>query len=240
MNLSRFPFSPEVELASNISLNYQVVLDRVGPLLTPERKKKIDQAVENRCFDIAVVLEGIYDRGNISAVMRTSEALGFANFQIIETHEKFKEANRVTQGSDKWVEVEKWKTTKDAVRALKDRGFRICVTTLEGGRPIGDLDYTIPTAFVLGNEKSGATTEIIEAADERIFIPMQGFVQSFNISVAGALGLYHIQQDRLRRSGQFSELSEVQKNILKAQYYLRTQDSARDMLKELFSRGTLG
>lgn len=235
----RFPFSEEIAVSENLKVHYSLVLKSIAPSLTAERIKKIERVIDNRCFDVAVVLESIYDRGNISAVMRTSEALGFVNFHVIETQEKFKEANRVTQGSDKWVETRKWKSTTEAVKNLKAQGYQLCVTTLEGARPIGEVDFSKPTAFVLGNEKEGVSREMIEAADERIIIPMQGFVQSFNISVAGALGLYHIQQDRLRRLGKFSELTPVQKDILKAHYCLRTQDSAKDSLKELFSRGHL-
>jgi tRNA (guanosine-2'-O-)-methyltransferase len=238
--MSGFPFSPELEIEKEFWVNHQLVIEKIGPQLTQERRRKIDQVVEQRSFDLAVVLEGIYDRGNISAVMRTAEALGFVNFHVIETQEKFKEANRVTQGSDKWVETKKWKSTVGCVQYLKDQGFQICVTSLEGGRPISQVDFTKPTAFVLGNEKDGASKEMLAAADHRVFIPMQGFVQSFNISVAGAIGLYHILQSRLQSRGAVSELTEVQKNILKAVYYLRTQDSAKSQLKELFTRGTLG
>jgi len=236
---SRFPFAAEITVSENLRVHYSFVLKHIAPSLTAERLTKIERVIENRCFDVAVVLESIYDRGNISAVMRTSEALGFANFHVIETQEKFKEANRVTQGSDKWVETHKWKSTSEAVKNLKDQGFKLCVTTLEKAKPIGEVDFSEPVAFVLGNEKEGVSREMIEAADHRIIIPMQGFVQSFNISVAGALGLYHIQQDRFRRLGKFSELNPEQRDILKAHYCLRTQDSAKDSLKELFSRGHL-
>mgnify|MGYP001593112462 FL=1 len=235
----RFPFAPEIEVSENLRIHYTLVLQQIAPNLTPDRLKKIESVIQNRCFDVAVVLESIYDRGNISAVMRTSEALGFVNFHVVETQEKFKEANRVTQGSDKWVETQKWKTTGEAVKNLKAQGYKLAVTTLENARPIGEIDFSEPIAFVLGNEKEGVSREMIEAADHRIIIPMQGFVQSFNISVAGALGLYHIQQDRLRRLGKFSELTQEQRAILKAHYCLRTQDSAKDSLKELFTRGHL-
>jgi tRNA (guanosine-2'-O-)-methyltransferase len=208
-------------------------------MLTAERRQKIDRVVAGRNFDTAVVLEGIYDRGNISAVMRTAEGLGFANIHVIETQEKFKEANRVAQGADKWVETTKWKQSSECIKALKAQGYKICVTTLEASKPLSEIDFSGKTALVLGNEKDGASPEMIAAADERMIIPMPGFVQSFNISVAGALCLYHILQDRTHRRGSNADLTPEQQDILKAYYYLRTQDSAADSLKELFSRGTL-
>ncbi len=237
--LSRFPFSAEIALSSDLKIHYSLALKYLDSVLTKERVQKIEKVVQNRTFDVAVVLESIYDRGNISAVMRTSEALGFVNFHVIETQEKFKEANRVTQGSDKWVEVKKWKNTLEAVKNLKAQGFKLCVTTLEEAKPIDEIDFSEPVAFVLGNEKEGVSREMLEAADHRMIIPMQGFVQSFNISVAGAIGLYHIQQDRRRRLGKISELDQEQRDILKAYYGLRTQDSAKESLKELYSRGQL-
>ena len=205
---------------------------KVWPLLTPERQTKIERVASQRCFDISVVLESIYDRGNISAVMRTAEGLGFADFHIIETAEKFKNANRVTQGADKWVESRKWKTTSEAIKYFKDNKIRICVTSLEAAKPLHEVDFSTPLALVLGNEKDGASKEIIEAADERVIIPMPGFVQSFNISVAGALCLYQISQSRLKQRGTNVDVTAEQIRILKAQYALRTLDSADSILSK--------
>ncbi|MFV3410123.1 TrmH family RNA methyltransferase [Bdellovibrio bacteriovorus] len=235
-----FPYGPELEINANLRVNYQLVLEKIGPLLTDERRQKIEKVVALRNFDTAVVLEGIYDRGNISAVMRSAEGLGFGNFHVVETQEKFKEANRVTQGADKWVEVKKWKKTADCVKALKNQGYKIYVTHLDANaKPLHEIDFSGKTALVLGNERDGVTPEMIAAADQTIIIPMTGFVQSFNISVAGALGLYHISQDRLKRRGTNASLTEEEQGILRAHYYMRTQDSAAQYLEEMFSRGTL-
>jgi len=227
-----FPLSTKISLLNDSLKVWPLdVMTHVFPLLTPQRQQKIINVAEKRCFDISIVLESIYDRGNISAVMRTAEGLGFAHFHVIETFEKFKEANRVTQGADKWVETKKWKNTQDFIKYAKDNKIRICVTSLEAAKPIHEVDFSTPLALVLGNEKSGASIEILEAADERVIVPMPGFVQSFNISVAGALSLYQIYQDRLRRLGQVSDVTPEQVEILKAHYTLRTLDSAEAILK---------
>lgn len=229
-----FPLSEQIEILNGKhKVTADQVLQHVYPLLTPERQQKIERVTAERCFDISVVLESIYDRGNISAVMRTAEGLGFSNFHIIETFEKFKNANRVTQGADKWVEAKKWKSTKDFISYAKQNKIRICVTSLEAAKPIHEIDFTTPLALVLGNEKDGVSKEILEAADERVIIPMPGFVQSFNISVAGALCLYQVYQDRLKRRGKVSDVTHEQIQILKAHYSLRTLDSAEDILKNV-------
>lgn len=227
-----FPLKSEIEILNNKhKVTADQVLEHVYPLLTEERQKKIERVASERCFDISVVLESIYDRGNISAVMRTAEGLGFSNFHIIETFEKFKNANRVTQGADKWVEAKKWKSTKEFISYAKENKIRICVTSLEAAKPIHEIDFSTPLALVLGNEKDGVSKEMLEAADERVIIPMPGFVQSFNISVAGALCLYQVYQDRLKRLGKVSDVTPEQMKILRAQYALRTMDSAEDILK---------
>ena len=227
-----FPLKNPIEYQPGRFADVADIEKHIWPLLTSDRQGKIEKVAAKRCFDISVVLEGIYDRGNISAVMRTAEGLGFSNFHIIETFEKFKNANRVTQGADKWVEAKKWKSTTEAIKYFKDNKIRICVTSLESAKPIHEVDFSTPLALVLGNEKSGASQEIMEAADERVIIPMPGFVQSFNISVAGALSLYQIYQNRLQKLGKNEDVTPEQIRLLQAQYALRTLDSAEAILDQ--------
>lgn len=230
-----FPFLPDLQISEELKVHYSAVIKHIGPILTEARRSRIDQVVKGRNYSNAVVLESIYDRGNISAVMRSAEGMGFANCHIIETGERFKESARVTAGADKWVDVSKWKNTKDCVQKLKSQGYRIIVTHLdETSKPLHEIDFTGKTALVLGNEKDGVSSEMLAAADERVIIPMSGFVQSFNISVAGALSMYHISLDRLKKLGKNGDLSEEQMEILRAVYFLRTQDSATEILEKFY------
>ena len=226
-----FSLNDPIEYAPGQFATADFILEHIFPILTKERQEKIVTVTKQRCFDVTVVLENIYDRGNTSAVMRTGEGLGFADFQLIETFDKFKESNRVTQGADKWVEIKKWKSTAEAIQHFKKNKIRICVTSLEAAKPIHEVDFSTPIALVLGNEKNGISQEILDAADERVIIPMPGFVQSFNISVAGALCLYQIFQNRLNKRGKNADVTEQQIKILNAHYALRTLDSAADILK---------
>lgn len=228
-----FPLKNPIEYQLGHFADVKMIEKHIWPILTPERQSKIDRVASGRCFDISVVLEGIYDRGNISAVMRTAEGLGFSNFHIIEKFEKFKNANRVTQGADKWVETKKWKSTTEAIEYFKKNKIRICVTSLTASKPLHEIDFSTPLALVLGNEKDGASQEIIDAADERVIIPMPGFVQSFNISVAGALCLYQIYQSRLKQLGKCEDVTADQIRLLKAEYALRTLDSSEAILNKL-------
>jgi tRNA (guanosine-2'-O-)-methyltransferase len=232
-----FPFKSEIDFSKDLRVQAQVVHDVVGALLTPERLEKIQRVVDERTFSSVIVLENIYDRGNASAVMRSAEALGFGQVHMIEATDAFKESQRTTAGADKWVEIRKWKTTADCVSELKKQGKQIVVTHLDQtSKKIAEVDFSKPTAIVLGNEKDGVSKEMIEAADHRVILPMVGFVQSYNISVAGALSFYHIYMDRVRRLSKQGDLTDEEKMILRAYYYLRTQPSGEDVIKELRAR----
>jgi tRNA (guanosine-2'-O-)-methyltransferase len=171
------------------------IVNVLSPRVTPERWAKIQAVVGRRHSHLSVGIEDIYDRGNASAVMRSMEAFGFYQLHMIELSEKFKESQRVTQGADKWIEVKKWKTTKSCVEHLKSEGRKIYVTHLDPqARALEEIDTQQPFTIFFGNEKKGASPELIALADETVFIPMRGFVQSFNISVAAAVALYGLQQ----------------------------------------------
>ena len=235
-----FPLGEGLDLGSGVRVAVDDAYAIVWDLITEERKHKIERVIGQRTFAASVVLENIYDRGNSSAVMRTAEALGFAQVDLIETGDRFKAANRVTKGADKWLEVTRWLTTADCVKALRAQGKRIVATHLDAtAKPIAEIDFSVPTALVLGNEKDGISREMQALADDRVILPMVGFVQSYNISVAAALALYHIYQDRVRRLGRQGDLTARQMKILSLAYAMRTQDSSWDTLRELVARGQL-
>lgn len=237
-----FPFSENIHLGKTadgqaLQISAELAHDHIEKLLTKDRIDKIHRVVENRTYNVVTVLENLYDRGNASAVMRSAEALGIAQVHSIEPNEKMKESQRTTAGADKWVEVRRWKKTADCVAELKRQKKQIVVTHLDATSvPIHEVDFTKPTAIVLGNEKEGVSPEMIAAADVRVILPMVGFVQSYNISVAGALCFYHIFMDRMRRQGFHGDLTDKEKKILRTIYYMRTQPSSEDILKELIIR----
>lgn len=240
MSGAHFPFAPELPVTGDFRVHFTDVLQQVFPLLTPERQERLLQIPRGRTGSVIPVLENLYDRGNISAVYRSAEAFGLYQVHLIELGEKFKESARTTAGADKWVETTKWKSTRDCVLHLRAQGYKVVATHLsKDAKPIDAIDFTQPTALVLGNEKDGITAEMAALADERVILPMYGFVQSFNISVAAALCFYQVVQDRIRRRGQHGDLTEEQQQILRALYTLRTLDSAADILFRLRDEGRL-
>ena len=188
--------------------------------VTPVRLQKIRDVVAKRNNFLATVVENLYDRGNTSAVMRSSEAFGFHQFHHIESIEQFKESKRVTKGADKWLMQNKWPNTTDCISHLKKQGYAIYVTQLEGGKPIEELSFEKPVALCFGSERDGASKELSSLADEKVYIPMDGFVQSFNISVAAALCFQHIH--RIHKSLKLGLLSPQERTALEAHYLYRS------------------
>jgi tRNA (guanosine-2'-O-)-methyltransferase len=202
------------------------IIEKMGSLLTPERKERIREVVDKRTLDIIPVLDGIHDLGNVSAVMRSAEAFGLQEIHFVENQPKYKISQRTSKGTDKWLNVIRWKESLACAKELKSRGYKIVATHLDSTAvPISEVDFSKPTALILGNEKDGVSKEILEMSDVRCIIPMQGFAESFNISVAAALSFYHIYQDRMSRLGHHGNLTQEQKNYLIADYYLRTTDN---------------
>jgi tRNA (guanosine-2'-O-)-methyltransferase len=227
----RFPHDGRYDVDGK-SLTAREVIKLVEPFLTAERQAKILDVVSRRTCNVAAVLENIYDRGNVSAVLRSAEAHGFQRVHVIELSEKFKSSDRVTQGADKWLDVTRWKSTIECTRELKRQGYQIVATHLDKNAvPIGEIDFTIPTAIVFGNEKDGISQEMIAEADRTVIIPMHGFVQSFNISVAAAIAFYHVAQERIRKLGKNGDLTEEEQLILRAEFSLRSSKNSDRLLE---------
>ncbi len=207
------------------------ILARLGPMLTEERKKRLDEVVAARSLKVLPVLENIYDRGNVSAVMRSAEAFGFFRMHLIDLPgAKFKAANRVTKGAEKWLDIRAHSSPRESVEQLRAEGYRVWATDLNTEHSIDDLDWTGPVAIVLGNERDGVSKEMLDLVDGRFRIPMVGFSQSFNISVAAALIFYHAHL-KLKELPDKGVLDQAQFRQVLANYYLRCFDNPEKLLE---------
>ncbi len=198
----------------------QQVVAELSRQVRPERLQRIHDVLAKRNKNLITVTENIYDRGNTSAVMRSAEAFGFHLFHQIVEIDTFKESKRVTQGADKWLLQTHWADTESCITQLKEQGYKIVVTHLDGGIPIQECSFDQPVALCFGNERDGASPRLTEMADEKVFIPMQGFVQSFNISVAAALCFQHIHREMAKVG--LPALSDDERQYLEALYLFRS------------------
>lgn len=207
------------------------ILQALPDHMTEDRRTRLEEVVNQRSLHVVSVLENIYDQGNVSAVMRSSEAFGFLGMCLIDKPgAKFKAANRVTKGADKWLDVRSYSSPVEGVSALRAQGYQIWATDLDTQHSIDSLDWTKPIAFVLGNEKDGVSEEMKSLCDGTFCIPMLGFSQSFNISVAAALIFYHAHLE-VKKLGEKALLTSLEKKQVMANYCLRCFDNPEALLR---------
>ncbi len=210
-------------------ISHEQVVELLRPYVTPERRARIDSVISGRTATLATVIDGIVNAGNVSAVMRSAEALGVLPFHIITGGDAYKHSKRTSQGAEKWLDVRRWASASECACHLKKSGYRLVAAHLdETAVPVSSLDFSRRTALVFGNERDGISPEILKQADAKCAVPMDGFAQSFNISVAAALCLYHARQER---GDQHADLSHREQSSLRAAYYLRSVGRAEDILR---------
>lgn len=147
--------------------------------------------------DLTVLLEHVEKPHNLSAILRSCDAVGALEAHIVSLQGRTRTFNSTAQGSQKWVPLNDHPTIETAIGSLKDRGFRVYGTHLGvEAKDYRDCDFTGPTAFVLGAEKWGLTDRARDLMDEALFIPMRGMVQSLNVSVATATLLFEALRQR--------------------------------------------
>lgn len=217
------------------SFSSQFVVEKLEPYVSAERQSRINHVLSNRTRTVVPVVEGLHNSGNISAVMRSAEGMGFHDFHLIENQDYFKNSSRTSQGAEKWLNVSRWKDTLTCFDHLKSEGYQMVVTELGAKDSLLDLDFTQKTALVFGNEARGISPEALDLADRRCMLPIHGFVESYNISVAGALCLQVALQQRIAKMGKNGDLSPQDFIDLKAKYYAKSVRAARAMLDKFES-----
>lgn len=234
---SHFPLSPTFDVAG-YQLDAAEIVAMLTPHLSETRREAIARVVAGRTYSVVCVCDDLYDTGNIAAVMRSAEAMGIQELHAIQLTEKLKRSQRITTGADKWLDIHTWRDRAACVDALRQRGYRIVATQLaDDCVPISAIDFTeAPTAIVFGNEHAGVSPELLEASDVRCIIPMRGFAESFNISVAAALSFYHVCLDREQRQGFHGDLDARQREILTAEFYMRAHREPERLVRGLLSR----
>jgi len=161
--------------------------------MTPERKEKLTQVLTARQPDLTVVLENVFDPHNISAVMRTCDAVGVQEIYILNNriprHKKW--GARSSSSAAKWLTVFQYEDVNECLQELRKKYKRIYTTHLSSDAAgLHQLNLTEPVALVFGNEHSGVSEEIRALADGNFIIPQVGIIRSLNISVACAVTLY--------------------------------------------------
>ncbi|WP_017443864.1 tRNA (guanosine(18)-2'-O)-methyltransferase TrmH [Gayadomonas joobiniege] len=168
--------------------------------MTPARLARLKRFFDNRQTDLTVCLEHVHKTHNLSAIVRTADAVGVHNVHAIMALDNPLRSGLRTgtaRGTQNWVNVHKHDQLSDALQTFKAQGMQLVATHLsDTAIDFREVDYTKPTAILLGQEKYGISKQALAAADQHIMIPMVGMVQSLNVSVASALILYEAQAQR--------------------------------------------
>lgn len=166
--------------------------------MTPRRFALAKQRLAQRQPDLTVLMDGVHKTHNFSAILRSCDAVGVYEAHHVVGRSRTPLASGTAQGANKWVHVRRHRDIGSAAAVLKERGFRLFAAHLsDAAVDYRSLDYTPPTAFVMGTEKFGISDDTLAHCDGEIVIPMQGWVESLNVSVAAALLLFEAQRQRL-------------------------------------------
>ncbi len=166
------------------------------PLL-PRRFERLKSVLNKRISDLTILIENVEKPHNLSAIIRSCDAVGVLEAYAIFNKEKFLTFNSTAQGSQKWVKINQYKKTTEAIQVLKKKGFKLYGTNLNPKSiDYRKCDFNGPTAFVLGAEKWGISEEATILVDEHIHIPMRGMVESLNVSVAASALLFEALRQR--------------------------------------------
>lgn len=174
--------------------------------------------------DLTVCLEQVHKPHNVSAIIRTADAVGVHQVHAVWPTTRMRTLVSSAAGSNSWVSVKTHRSIGDAVGHLKAQGMQILATNLSARAvDFREVDYTRPTCVLLGQEKTGITEEALALADQDIIIPMIGMVQSLNVSVASALILYEAQRQRqnaglYRRDNSMLDEEEQQRLLFEGGY----------------------
>jgi len=176
--------------------------------MTEGRKERLKSVLARRQHDLTLVLNNIHDPHNVSAILRSCDAFGVFGIHLYYTKETFPSlANSSSGSAKKWIELTRHREAGPMIETLRGKGMQIVGTGFsDKARPIMDIDFTKPTAIILGNEHRGMDPDVKVHVPDEIYIPMFGMVQSLNVSVAAATILYEAMRQR-RAAGMYEQTS---------------------------------
>ena len=184
-------------------------IDYLSSFLLESRIDTLTRALNMRTEYITVMTENMFHAQNASAIVRHCEAFGVQNIHTVEELCPFLPTLNIALGTDKWIDINRHATTADAVKSLREQGYRIIATTPHH-KSCTPETFDVKKgkfALVFGTEKTGVSKEILEEADEYLQIPMCGMVDSLNVSASAAILIYMLSQ-RMRLECEDWHLSE--------------------------------
>lgn len=166
--------------------------------MTLRRRERIREVLSRRQPDLSLIAEHVHKPHNLSAVLRSCDAVGIGTVHAVNPTGGVPTYNATSASAQKWVDVLVHGSVEGAVTAVRRQGMRVYAAHLSAAAmDYREVDYVVPCALLLGNEREGVTPEAATLADAHVIIPMLGMVQSLNVSVAAAVILFEAQRQRL-------------------------------------------
>jgi len=209
----------------------QELLTYLEHFITEERKERFLQVISARTNHFTVAMEDVFQMHNTSAVVRTCEVFGVQQAHSIEGRFGKRLDAKIAMGAQKWVDVFRYNDTQSCIDALRAQGYQIVATTPhKDAYFLNDFDISKKSAFFFGTEKEGLSQQVLSQADTYLKIPMVGFTESLNISVAVAIVLQQLT-DKLRHSQVAWQLTDEERLSTLINWTKKSIRNVKDVLK---------
>ena len=190
-------------------INYKL-LQYLETFLTRHRLQRFNEVLAQRTKHFTVATEDVYQLHNTSAVMRSCDVFGLQELHVIEEVNSKQIDREIAMGAQKWVDLNRYNSTKACIKAIKNQGYQIVATTPHAEDcDLYDFDISKKSCFFFGRETEGLSQYVIDNADCFLKIPMVGFTESLNISVSAAIILQQVTS-KLKKSKVNWQLSETE------------------------------
>lgn len=207
------------------------LLDYLQNFITEERKQRFLEIISQRTNHFTVAMEDVFQMHNTSAVVRTCEVFGVQQAHSIEGRYGKRLDEKIAMGAQKWVDVFRYDDTQKCIDSLREKGYQIVATTPhQDAYLLNDFDISEKSAFFFGTEKEGLSEKVLAQADTYVKIPMVGFTESLNISVAVAIVLQQLT-DKLRRSNIKWQLTDEERYSVLEQWTKISVRNVNDVIK---------
>ena len=207
---------------------YEDVIRTLSPMVTAARMGRIEAAARGRTRSVVPVLDGLSDPHNASAILRSAEAFGVQGVHAVPGPYGFRAARSVEKGSSRWLDLQVHPDSATCAQAVVAAGYALFVAVMDGEETPEDLGERVArgerVAIVLGNEREGVSEAMRAAATGTYRVPMHGFVESLNVSVAAATTLYTVT----RRAPRLDDETDVRELI--ARYLMHSVNDAEGVL----------
>jgi tRNA (guanosine-2'-O-)-methyltransferase len=213
-----------------------IVCRILEPFVAHERRERIEATVNARLGGLTLLVENLHDPQNGAALLRSAEAFGIQAVHVVEAAEKFRFSSDVTQGCEKWLDVERHPTFAAARARLSVAGFALYAAVPGADVSLWDLDFGRPVAIVVGNEHAGLSDAALSGADALFAIPMVGMTRSLNLSVAAAIIAFHGAARRRGALGRQGDLDDADRLRLRARFYGASVRGAPQIVERHLSR----